>query len=200
VNEATATKRPYLLAVLLIVFGIIGVIAAFQLTLDKFAVLANPDAPLSCDVSVIVTCGKNLGSWQGALFGFPNPLIGLLCWPAPIVVGFAILAGADFKRWFWILFNVGMLGAFVFIWWLQFQSFFMIGTLCLWCALTWSVTIPSFLLVTLYNVKTGTIPLPPRGRAIASTLYEWIPAITLVCYLIIALDAQVGIGLFTSLF
>ena len=39
---------------------------------------------------------KNLESWQGSLFGFPNPILGLTGWMAPIVVGFAILAGAGF--------------------------------------------------------------------------------------------------------
>jgi uncharacterized membrane protein len=200
VTDTAAPKRPYALAILLIVFGLLGLLAAFQLTIDKIAVLENPEATLSCNVSPIVQCGKNLGSWQGAVFGFPNPLIGLICWPATIFVGVSLLAGARFPRWFWITFNVGVLGAFVFIWWLQAQSFFVLGTLCLWCALTWAVTIPTFLLVTLHNLRNGTIPLPPRGRAIAEALYGWVPVITVLCYLIIAVNAQLGIELFTTLF
>ena len=71
------------------------------------------------------------------MFGFPNPILGLAGWVAPIVVGFAILAGARFARWFWWLFELGMAFAFVFVIWLIGQSIFVLGTLCPWCMVTW---------------------------------------------------------------
>jgi uncharacterized membrane protein len=60
VSLTAQTKRPTALAVFLVVAGIIGFYAAFQLTLDKFAVAANPNAVLGCNVSVLVGCSKNL--------------------------------------------------------------------------------------------------------------------------------------------
>ena len=70
--------------------------------------LADPEHVPSCDVGVLVGCSVNLDSWQGSVFGFPNPFIGIMAWPVVIAIGVAILAGAQFARWFWIGFNVGV--------------------------------------------------------------------------------------------
>ena len=87
-------SRPSLpLAILLVVGGIVGLIAAFALTLDKIAVLEDPNFNPSCNFSVLVQCGTNLRSAQGSAFGFPNPLLGLMMFPAPILVGVASIAG-----------------------------------------------------------------------------------------------------------
>lgn len=193
------TRRPVALAILLIAAGVIGWIAAFALTLDKFATLENPDAELGCDFSVLVQCGKNLDSAQGSAFGFPNPLIGLACWVAPIVVGVAILAGARFARWFWALFWLGFLFAISFVVWLISQSIFVLGTLCPWCMVTWAVTIPSFLAVTLHVLREGHLPLGAGARRVAGTLIGWVPLLTLVAYVIIALIAQLRLDVIHNL-
>jgi uncharacterized membrane protein len=198
VPAPSVSPRPIALAVFLIVAGVVGWIAAFALTVEKFALLADPTASLSCDISPLVQCGKNLSSPQGAIFGFPNPLIGLAAWIAPIVVGVAILAGARFERWFWLLFNLGVAGALVLVIWLISQSIFVLGTLCPWCMVTWVVTIPTFLAVTLHNLKTGALPVPQRGREIAAAVSGWIPAIALLCYVVIAVIAQVRLDVLSS--
>jgi uncharacterized membrane protein len=200
VTDATAQKRQILFPIVLIVTGVIGWYAAFQLTIEKFAHLAHPTQALSCDISPLVQCGKNLDSWQGSLFGFPNPILGLTGWVAPIVVGAAILAGARFDRWFRIVFNLGVAGAMALVIFLIYTSIFSLGSLCPWCMLTWSVTIPIFWLVTLGNLRDGTIPLPPRLKAIASTLYDWTPAITIGCYLIIVVLAQIYLNAIVTIF
>jgi len=199
VPETQPTRRPIALAVFLIVAGVIGWIAAFVLTIEKFRTLTNPEEALSCDFSVLVQCGKNLESWQGSLFGFPNPVIGLAAWIAPVVVGVALLSGARFARWFWVLFNLGAVAALAFVVWLIGQSIFVLGTLCPWCMVTWSVTIPLFWALTLYNLKTGTIPLPERGRRVAESLYGWLPAITLGSYLVVAVIAQLQLDVIDNL-
>ena len=110
---------------------------------------------------------------RGSVFGFPNPILGLAGWVAPIVVGFAILAGARFARWFWWLFELGMTFAFVFVIWLIGQSIFVLGTLCPWCMVTWVVTIPTYYVVTLHVLRSGIVPAPdgdPQGRRHADGL------------------------------
>lgn len=196
-TDAVAVRRPLPLAIVLIVTGAIGWYASFALTLDKLAVLANPEADLDCNFSLIVQCGVNLGSWQGAILGFPNPLIGLGAFVAPIAVGVALLAGAQFARWFWIAFNIGVLGAFGFILWLSYQSIFNLGTLCPWCMLVWSIVIPMFWTLTLSNARSGVFG--PRLESIGDKLYSWVPAITLAGYLIIAIVAQVRLDVITHL-
>lgn len=195
-----AHGRPVVMAVWLIVAGAIGWWAAFSLTIEKFHAYANPASKASCDFSPLVQCTKNLDSPQGSVFGFPNPIIGLACWVAPIVVGFAILAGARFAPWFWALFWAGFAFAFGFVCWLIGQSIFILGTLCPWCLVTWSVTIPSFYVVSLHLLRTGVVPLPAPGRAIASRLMAWVPLITVVSYAVIVLLAQVRLDALTRIF
>ncbi|GGE87204.1 membrane protein [Mycetocola zhadangensis] len=188
-----------MLAVFLILAGAIGEVAAFALTLEKLHTLTSPGEALSCDFSVLVQCGANLESWQGSVFGFPNPLLGIAGWVAPIAVGVAILAGARFARWFWVLFNIGLAGALGFVIWLISQSIFVLGTLCPWCMVTWAVTIPVFLAVTLYNVSRGNLPASAGIRRVASALYGWLAPLTVACYLVIAIVAQLRLDVLRTL-
>lgn len=196
-DTAAETRRPWALAIFLIVVGVLGWWAAFALTLDKFALLENPDADLDCNFSKFVQCGANLASWQGAVFGFPNPLIGLGGFVAPIAVGVGLLAGARYSRWFWIAFNVGVAGALTFVIWLIGQSIFVLGTLCPWCMLVWSVTIPLFFVVTLRNLREGVFG--DRARPAGRALLPWVVPITVFCYLTVALLAQLRIDVLSDL-
>jgi uncharacterized membrane protein len=196
--EAPA-RRPTALAILLIVGGVLGLVAAFSLTLDKIAVLQDPSFQPSCNFSVLVQCGKNLGSPEGSAFGFPNPLIGLMGFPAPIAVGVGLLAGARFSRWFWLLFNAGMLGALGFVVWLIGVSIFHLGTLCPWCMLVWSVVIPMTFAVTFYNVSVGNLPLGDPGRRIGAFLYGWTPLLSLLAYVTVAVLAQVRLDVLSAI-
>ncbi len=187
-TDTLAPRRPIALAIFLIVVGALGWWASFSLTVDKFLLLANPDADLDCNFSLLVQCGKNLESWQGSVFGFPNPLLGLGGFVAPIAVGVGLLAGARFARWFWIAFNLGIAGALTLVVWLISQSIFVLGTLCPWCMLVWSVTIPLFWIVTARNFAEGAFgkPLVAFGRVLRS----WAIPVTIVSYAVVALIAQ----------
>jgi uncharacterized membrane protein len=195
-----AASRPWFFGIWLILAGLLGEFAAFMLTMEKFHVMENPDAILSCDISPFISCGKNLESWQGAVFGFPNPIIGLICWMAPIIVGVSVLAGARFPRWYWAVFNVGVAGAMVFVLWLASQSIFdpFIRTLCPYCVLTWAVTYPVFFAVTFRNMAEGVFGAGARraGRA----LLPWVAPISIVLLLIVFGIAQSQFPVIQSLF
>ena len=192
-------NRPTVLAIMLIVTGLIGLWASFQLMVEKIHTLENPGVELSCDFSIILQCAKNLGSVQGEVFGFPNPIMGLVGFMAPVVVGAAILAGARFNSWFWVTFNIGIAGAFALVLWLAYQSIFNLATLCPWCMVVWSVTIPMFWAVTLRNLKVNAIPAPRSLRKAAATAYSWVPVITLAGYIIIAIIAQIRLDVLSYL-
>lgn len=196
-TDVAAARHPLWLALLLLVTGAIGWYAALSLTLDKLAVLQNPQADLDCNLSVIVQCGVNLNSWQGAILGFPNPLLGLGGFVAPIAVGVALLAGAGFARWFWIAFNLGVAGAFAFCLWLAYQSIFALSTLCPWCMLVWAVTIPMFWALTVRNACAGLFG--GGMRRLGSALSSWVPAITVAIYLLIAIVAQLRLDVLSTL-
>lgn len=190
-TDTATPRRAPIFAIFLIVAGALGWWAAFSLTLDKFLVLTDPQADLDCNFSVIVQCGTNLSSWQGAVFGFPNPLLGLGGFVAPIAVGVSLLAGARFARWYWALFNVGVLGAFAFVIWLISQSIYVLGVLCPWCMLVWSVVIPMFWVVTSRNLAEGVFG--ERLRRFGRGLQSWVIPVTIVCYALVAFLAQLQI-------
>lgn len=188
--DSSPRSRPVAYAVFLIIAGALGLLAAWELSVEKVLVLADPEHVPSCNVGVLVGCSVNLDSWQGSVFDFPNPFIGLMAWPVVITIGVAIIAGARFSRWFWIGLNVGVTLALVFVGWLIAQSIYVLGVLCPWCMLTWAVTIPTFWVVTLHNLRSGHIPASARVRRLAAEWYKWIPLITVVCYAIVVLLAQ----------
>jgi uncharacterized membrane protein len=197
VTSPDTPSRPIALAVFLIVAGILGWWASFALTVDKFLLLENPSADLDCNFSLLVQCGANLDSWQGAVFGFPNPLLGLGGFVAPIAVGAALLAGARFDRWFWALFNLGLAGALAFVIWLISQSVYVLGTLCPWCMLVWTVTIPLFWIVTFRNAAEGVFGrgLVAAGRAAQA----WAIPVIIVSYAVVFLLAQMQFDIITRL-
>src|SRR3954469_20597134 len=179
----TPARQPVALALLFIVTGLVGLYGSFQLTLDRFLLIENPTTKLGCDINPFVSCGEVIKSWQGSLLGFPNPLIGLMAFVAPVAVGVALLAGARFARWFWILFNVGLLGATVFIHWLMTQTVFVIGTLCPWCMLVWLITIPLFWYGTFNNLGRN-FGLPEGAASFFRTALPWTWLIVLFDYLV----------------
>ncbi|MGF2947788.1 vitamin K epoxide reductase family protein [Microbacterium alcoholitolerans] len=188
------TQRPRHLGygIWLVVASVLGWWAAFQLTLEKFFLLENPGGQTSCYVSVMLQCDKNLGSWQGEVFGFSNPIIGLTGWMAVLVMGVAVLGGVRFPRWFWGLFGLGVTGAFVFVCWLIFQSIYSLSVLCPWCMATWAVTIPTFFATVVHLLRNGTLTKSAAVRRRADRTMVWVPLATIVAYAIIVAMAQLA--------
>jgi uncharacterized membrane protein len=144
----------------LLIGGIIGYICAFIIMFDKVRLLNNPHYIPSCNLNPIISCGSVMQSKQANAFGFPNPFIGLGAFPVVAVIGGAMLAGAKFKRWFWLGLNAGLLFALGFVHWLFFESVYRIHALCPWCMVVWAVSITGFWYVTLYNIDQRNIKLP----------------------------------------
>lgn len=149
------------LAWLLIVGGLVGLAAAFVLTAEKFALLADPTYVPSCSINPVMSCGSVMSSSQAEVFGFPNPLLGLVGFTAVAVTGAALLGGARLPGWYRAGLQVGVTFGMLFVHWLAFQSLYRIGALCPYCLVVWAVTIPLFWYVTLDNLTTG----PDQGRA-----------------------------------
>lgn len=136
----------------------IGLLAAFVLTLEKIALLKDPAHQLSCSINPVLSCGSIIMSDQASAFGFPNPLLGLVGFSVVLTVGMALLAGAQFKRWFWRGLQLGTVFGIGFCAWLIYQSLYSIGALCIYCMVVWAITWPIFWYTTLYNAREGNIP------------------------------------------
>lgn len=161
------------LAWTLIIGGVIGWIGALALTIERLHVASNPDAVLSCDISPFISCKSVMLTEQAALLGFPNSLIGLAAFFAPVLIGAAILAGASFAKWFWQLFTLGMAAGFVFVIWLFTQSLFVIGALCPYCMVAWSGMIPMFWKQFLFSAREGIVPVPLKTVGFFVAAYDW---------------------------
>ncbi|HEX5448039.1 MAG TPA: vitamin K epoxide reductase family protein [Candidatus Saccharimonadales bacterium] len=153
---------------LLLVGGIIVTLAAIALSVEVFDRLKNPSYVPVCNLNPILSCTNVADSNQAHAFGLPNYFIGIAGYAAIATIGVAMLAGAKFKKWFWQLVEVGMLFAFVFMSWLQFQTLYRIGALCLFCMVLWVWTAPMFWYTTLYNLRQGHIPTPARLKGVVA--------------------------------
>ena len=154
VRAASVERTWFPLSILLIIGGAIGWLASTALLIERVRALQNPQEALACDISPFVSCGALFDRWQASLLGFPNPVIGVAGFVAPIVVGLALLAGARFAPWFWRIVVLGLFGAWAFVTWLFVQSAFVIGVLCPYCLVVWAATIPLWwaaLVVTMAN-------------------------------------------------
>jgi uncharacterized membrane protein len=99
---------------------------------------------------------------QANAFGFPNPWIGLAAFGSLLTVGVAMLAGAKFKRWFWLTMYGGIVLGLVFALWLLFQSIYSIGSLCPYCLATDVAVFTLFWYTTLYIIEQRYVTL--KGR------------------------------------
>ncbi|MEU9863955.1 vitamin K epoxide reductase family protein [Streptomyces sp. NPDC047971] len=152
------------LGLLLMITGAAGVLAGWVITLDKFKLLEDPNFQPGCSLNPVVSCGNIMKSEQATVFGFPNPMLGLVTYGMVVAIGAGILAGARHRRWYWLGLNAGMLFGVGFCTWLMHQSLYEINALCLWCCLAWAATIVMFWYVTSHNVRTGVLPAPPAVK------------------------------------
>ncbi len=160
-------------SLLLVVTGAMGLLASWVITLDKFKLLKDPNFVPGCSLNPIVSCGNIMQSKQAEAFGFPNPMLGLACYGAIIAIGLALLSGARFPRWYWLGMEAGCLFGVGFVSWLQYESLYVIGSLCLWCCLAWVGTIVMFWYVTVQNVRSGFIPAP-QGLKRVFLEFHWV--------------------------
>jgi uncharacterized membrane protein len=146
-------RAPNALLWLYVLGGATGFLASFALTVEKIDKLADPSYVPSCDLNPVVSCGAVMDSTQGALFGFPNPLIGIAAFAVVITAGVVLLGGFRPPRWFWVGMQIGTTLGVAFVHWLIFQTLYEIHALCPWCMVVWTVTIPIFWYTTLHNLQ-----------------------------------------------
>jgi len=155
---------------ILIICGLIITLSAFFLSIDVVKILQNPSYKPSCDINPVVSCGSVIKTHQASVFGFPNPYIGLFAGGIVVATGAAMLAGAQFKKWYWQGMELGTVLGTVFIGWLFYESLFTIHDLCPYCMAVWVATITSLWYVSLFNIDQGNIKLSKK----LSKPYAWV--------------------------
>ena len=175
-GHATSTvpppaPRPRLTGVVLAGSGSISLVLMFVLLLETMEVYRNPDHVTSCPVNSVFACGRVIDSWQAAVFGFPNAMVGLIIFTAATTAGLHLLAGAGdgkSRAWphtlVWVLLTA-MLGMSS---WMMLQQFFVIGGLCTYCTGAWLLTFPAWWYLTLHLLNRSE-----SASAVARTLAGW---------------------------
>ena len=101
-----------------------------------------------------------------------------------VAIGAGILAGASYRRWFWVAFQVGLVGAAALVSYLQWYSAFELARLCLWCMIIWAATIPLVSTGTIFNMAHGH--LGAGAKRVGEKLAPFLLTIIIVWYLVVA--------------
>ena len=196
VNQLTGSKprRRTVLGVISLVAGVLGWLASLRLFLDYTSSLKDSSYIPSCDLSAVVGCAKNYGSAYGSLLGFSNTVLGFTLFAIPVFIGILLLARVQLPNWVLKGYSFGLLGGIALITFLQCASFLDLKTLCIYCLLIWTVTIPLFW--SSLSVSLDTPKSPKLYRVIVENW--WLFA--LVHYAAVLAFGQLTIGAVTSLF
>lgn len=158
----------------LLIGGGIGLLASFMLTLEYLHSLSDPAAELLCDLSVFVTCQPAMNSSAGAILGFPNIILGLVCFTIAVVSGVLLIGRVKLPNWYFIGLQIGLIGGAVLITYLQWFSAFDLRALCLWCMVIWTATIPTVALTTIGNLANGRLGRGGVKAGIALANWAWV--------------------------
>ena len=138
---------------ILIIGSIIGLMASFVLTVDTIDLIKNLATNLPCNINPFISCSSVAATWQSEVFGFPNSLLGITAFSMLFAVGVMLFSGGRSKKPLWLLVNLGTLAAMIFVMWFFYESVYRIGSLCIYCMVTWAVTWPLFLYTTIWNFR-----------------------------------------------
>lgn len=139
----------------MVVLSVIGLIASFDLSIEKIKKLENPDYILSCDMNPFFSCSGVMQFPQSQLFGFPNQLLGIAAFVFPLLLGVLLISRVRIPSWVMVGLNIGLLGGMALVVFLYISSIWVIGIGCPWCIVVWTITIPLFCTTTGYNALVG---------------------------------------------
>jgi uncharacterized membrane protein/protein-disulfide isomerase len=161
----TRTQR-----LLLLVFAAIGLIAALTSSYVHYQLLTDPSFTSFCDVNSTMNCTQAYLSRYGSVWGVPVAAAGVLFFA--LVLALAGLAGPpkspsreNAPGYIFALSTIGL----AFILYLAWASYFVLGTFCILCAITYVSVIAIFIVsggATTFPMKT----LPDRARRDVRTL------------------------------
>lgn len=169
---------------LLIILSIVGLLASAILMNDTVKLANNPDVILPCNINPLLSCTSINTKWQSHVFGFPNPILGITAFAMLIALGLGLVYevideelgdGSKVRRarkYFWTLVNYGTLASFIFVMWFFYESVFKIGSLCLYCMIVWTVTWPTFLYTTIWNLKEKHFSLNKINKQLDGFLFN----------------------------
>ena len=149
------------------------------LSVERLVLAQNSDAAISCNINSALNCSSVMKSWQAELVGVPNPFFGLIGFAITLAFGLVLAFRKDLGKWLNLGALAGSFGAFLFSYWLLYQSAYSIGALCIYCLISCTSATNIFFAFLLINLKENTLEL---GQKVHSKIqgfidknYFWIP-------------------------
>ena len=176
----------------LLIAGLVGFVAAFVLAVEKYWLLTNPFYTPSCSVNATISCGPVMSSPQAALFGFPNPYLGIAGFAVVAATGAMLLAGGRLAGWYALGLQAGAVAGTVFVGWLMVQSLTVIHALCPYCMAAWAATLATVWYVTLSNLNRYRNALPTSWRSAVDVLHRNHSAMLAAGLLVVAVVVAVA--------
>jgi uncharacterized membrane protein len=167
----TKTSLNRLFPYILVIGGVIGLLASLILSYDTLQVSKNAHYIPSCNLNPVISCGNVINTAGDTIFRLPYPYYGLIAFAVLVTTGAAMLAGAKFKRWYWLAFQAGVTLGTAGAYFLLLKSVYKIHALCPYCLSVDVVTTTLFWYLTLYNIDNGVIKL--KNQRLKS-IYKWV--------------------------
>lgn len=180
--EITTTQNNKRIGLILLITGVVGWLASGWLVLERLALYADPNHVASCDMNPFVSCTSVMKTAQASLLGFPNPLIGVVAFTVVITTAVILFTGVKLPRWYWLSLQAGVTAGFALVMWFFTQSVFVIGALCPYCMVVWSMMIPLLVLLTGYNIEQGHL-FPKSRIGFVKTYLDWQWIVIILIYL-----------------
>jgi len=166
----------------MVVTGLLGFVAAFVLTVERFELALDPSYVPTCSINPILSCGSVMQTEQAAVLGFPNPIIGVACFAVLTTLGVVLLSGARLARWVQLGIQVGVTAGTAFVVWLISQTLYVIGALCPYCMVVWAVMVALLWTTTARSLEQGALPAP---RGLATAVVDLRVPLILVSYAVV---------------
>jgi uncharacterized membrane protein len=152
--------------------GVIGLYASLVLSYDTLQIAKNPHYIPSCNLNPVLSCGNVINTAGDTILKLPYPYYGVAAFAVLITVGAGIVAGAKYKRWFWLTFQVALSFGALGSYYLLLKSVYKIHALCPYCLSVDVVVTTLIWYLTLYNIDQKNIVLSKKGPS--KRIYAWI--------------------------
>jgi uncharacterized membrane protein len=156
---------------LIVVGGLLGLIASLILTHDTLAILKNPNYVPSCNLNPVLSCGDVINTPGDTILGLAYPFYGIGVFMLLIGAGVGMLAGAKYKRWYWLTFQTLMTLGVVGAYYLLIKSVYTIHALCPFCLSIDVIVTTLFWYTSLYNLDNKVIKLKNKRL---NSVYSWV--------------------------
>ena len=161
-NNTQQTSKKIFPAIVILLSSV-GLLSAVWQLGQKLYYLENPGAPLSCNLSPIMDCGKILEHPLSSVFGVPNAMLGMIFFTVMLTIGVLLALGVVATKAMRLLLSGFVSGTLLFTGWFYAVSLYDIGKICVFCIAIWSAIVPLFFLtIREYHKDFTFLPKPLR--------------------------------------